>query len=615
MARRLVPLFALVLVLSAFIASPGSASTPGTDVRLTNDDPSLSGYVSTYTLATGQPYTDDVLQECSRARGRQNEPAVEIDPRNNQVIIGSSNDYCGVFTDSLAATLGPVWLGYYRSEDGGQSFVSSLVPGYPKDQSPFAQLAHVRTFDAGDPVIAWDAEGRVFMGSESSGDPEQPNKTNGDVWVARFVNPDGPTGDTSRDGLLYRGSETVATGSASFSGNFNDKTAIEADRTNTRCRGNVYFSWSRFNGGGSSGYNSAVYFSRSTNHGARWSNPMRLSNTVHDIQSPDISITGNGDVYVTFREFADVRSNTATDSLWYVKSTNCGQTFSAARKIVDFIPYDPADYPDPEAIPQPTGPREPGEEEGTGGSHGSSTVVAPANDCGDFDSHCRAGYTFFRISTQVRATADQNDTAHQYVYIVFDPTKPGTQTPSGTTFGTVTSVDLPLKYHKNVGSQAGVFFIRLNGTNGSHTSPALIDNQSYGHQIFPDIAANNGVLHTIWWDSRNDECYSPTRPIGNCADRSTVPSLDTFGSQSTNFGATWAAGQRISDVTHNPNYEQFAGRTVPFAGDYLWVSSQGGLTFGVWTDQRDTVQGEDPREAAAGDEDGFTADVLQCRTF
>ena len=48
-----------------------SASTPGGDVKLTHDasDP---GYVSAYTLATGNPYTDATLQECSRARGRQN---------------------------------------------------------------------------------------------------------------------------------------------------------------------------------------------------------------------------------------------------------------------------------------------------------------------------------------------------------------------------------------------------------------------------------------------------------------------------------------------------------------------------------------------------------------
>src|SRR5216683_1702933 len=126
------------------------------NVRLTNDV--SGGYTSAYTLATGIPYTDTVLTECSIARGRQNEPAVAVDPRNTQVLIGSSNDYCGVYAGSTTTFVpaGPIWLGYYRSENGGASFVSSLVPGYPGDTSPYADLAKIRTASSGDPVIAWD---------------------------------------------------------------------------------------------------------------------------------------------------------------------------------------------------------------------------------------------------------------------------------------------------------------------------------------------------------------------------------------------------------------------------------------------------------------------------
>jgi hypothetical protein len=156
--------------------------------------------------------------------------------------------------------------------------------------------------------------------------------------------------------------------------------------------------------------------------------------------------------------------------------------------------------------------------------------------------------------------------------------------------------------------------------NGSKFGPTLIDDEDTGHQIFPDISADNpdqasrGTLHTIWWDSRNDACYSVTRPIGNCENRSTVPSLDTWGATSSNFGGSWTP-TRVSDFTSNPNYEQFSDRTVPFAGDYLYVSSVNDFSYGVWTDWRNTVQGPDPREAGEEDEDGATADVLQCRVF
>jgi hypothetical protein len=571
-----------------------SASSPGTDVRLTHDDGSNGGYVSAYFLATGDPYTDKTLDECSVSHGRQNEPAVAVDPRNQQVLIGSSNDYCGVYNDGsdkngAPIPSGPVWLGYYRSEDGGSSFISSLVPGYPDDTSPYAALAQVRTATSGDPVIAWDNHGRVFMGSESSGDPAGTAKTFGDVWVARYVNPGGPGGATANDGKEYRGTVTVARGSAApnLLGKFHDKTAIEADRTGGACDGYVYFAWARFTGNTSSGYNSSVYLVRSTDHGVSFSTPLKLSQTVHDIQFPDIAITGNGHVYITYRQFADVRSNSVADQVIYQKSTNCGASFSSPQSLASFEPYDATDILDSGAL---------------------------TGECGDAAAglHCQSGYTFFRRSTQVRSTADQFDSSNENVYIVFDPSKPGTEVPSGTTYGSVASGDLPVKYHRNVGSQSGVYFMRLNGATGSLTTPALIDDEGTGLQLFPDISADGGVLHAIWWDSRNDPYYSPMRPVGNAATGATAASLDVFGTTSPNQGTSWSKATRITDTATNPNYEQFSGRTVPFAGDYLWVTSLGSFAFTTWTDWRDTVPGTDLREA--GDNDSDAADVHQCRT-
>jgi hypothetical protein len=60
--------------------------------------------------------------------------------------------------------------------------------------------------------------------------------------------------------------------------------------------------------------------------------------------------------------------------------------------------------------------------------------------------------------------------------------------------------------------------------------------------------------------------YSRKRPVGNDADGNVYPSLDTYGSASGDHGATWSTSVRMSDVTTNPNYEQFSDRTVPFAG-------------------------------------------------
>jgi hypothetical protein len=559
------------------------------DPRLTNDNGANGGYISDYTLVTGTPYTDAVLTACSQSRGRQNEPAVAVDPRNTQVIVGSSNDACGVFaSDGTFIGLGDVWLGYYRSEDGGANFVSSLVPGYQGDTSPYATRSHVRTADSGDPVLAWDNHGRLFAGSESSTNPERPTQTFGDVWVATYENPNGPGGATTDDGKEFVRSIDVATGSSApgVLGKFHDKTAIEVDRTGGACDGYVYFAWARFTGGGSNGYNSSIYFVRSTDHGQTFSAPMKLSQTVHDIQFPDISVTGNGHVYVTYRQFADVRSNSTVDAIVYNASTDCGASFSAPKVIQPFEPYDPTDLYDSGGI---------------------------AGFCGDAAFHCQSGYTFMRGGTQIRSTADQQDKAHDYVYVVYDPSIPGTEVPSGTTYGSIVSEDLPDKYHQNVGSQSGIYFFRLDAATGAHTTPVLIDDPRAhgGLQRFPDISVDAGSMHAIWWDSRNDTCYSPTRPIGNCADGSTVPSLDAFAASGSTATLSWSPATRLSTVTSNPNWEQFGGRAFPFGGDYLYVSSIGPFSYGVWTDWRDVVAGSDPRED--GDNDADAADVMQCR--
>jgi hypothetical protein len=611
--RSAVGVLAIAVGAAVVLSSGGSASAVGADVRLSNDAPGTGGYVSNYTMVTGQPYTDPVLTACSQSRGRQNEPAVAVDPRNPNVVIGSSNDYCGVFqANGSFLGVGVVWLGYYRSENAGSSFTSSLVPGYPGDTSPFAANAHVRTSGSGDPVLAWDRSGRLFAGSESSGDPAGTAKTFGDVWVATFDNPGGTGGATVQDGKRFVRTVTVAQGSAApnLLGKFHDKTAIEVDRTGGSCDGTVYFAWARFTGNTPNGFNSSVYIVRSTDHGQTFSSPLKISQTVHDIQFPDISITGDGSVFITYRQFADVRSSQQQDAIAYNVSRNCGRTFSAPHLITGFEPYDPTDIADPEpvgAAPKGGGGESPEAIE-------ERAVGSVAGDCGDLDAHCASGYTFMRGGTQIRSTADQGDKASQYVYLVYDPSIPGTEVSSGTTYDSITSADLPEKYHHGIGSVSGIYFLRLNGSDGTHTAPVLIDDPRThgGLQRFPDISVDAGQAHVLWWDSRNDMCFDPRRPLGNCADRTVVPSLDVFATQASTATLAWTPAVRVSDVTTNPNYEQFGGRTVPFGGDYLYISSVGSFSYGTWTDWRNVVQGTDPREGA-GDEDGATADVHQCR--
>jgi hypothetical protein len=556
------------------------ASSPGTDVRLSNDFPG-GGYVSADDLAGLPHYTDATLDECSRARGRQNEPAVAIDPRNSDVMIGSSNDYCGVDNDGDDADgapipSGPIWLGYYRSENGGNSFVSSLVPGYPGDMSILGALAKIRTASAGDPVVAWDAEGRVFMGSESSDDPAGTKKTFGDEWVARYVNPDGTSGATINDGSRFAGSVVVAKGSSApnLLGKFHDKTAIEADRTDSSCSGNVYFAWSRFTGNGGV----AIYFVRSTDHGATFSQPMKLTAGVHDVQLPEISVTSNGHVYVTYGQFED--SGQQVDGVGVVKSTDCGRSFSRPATVTNVAAMGLTDA-----------------------QLGGGT----ARDCGDgIGTGCESGYTFFRADTGPRATSDQADTNHEWIYIAYEAIVPGTEVDSGTTFGWADE--------QGAGGQSSIYYVRYDGATGTHTAPERISPITGGQQLYPDLAVDAGTVHALWWDTRNDVNNDATsmlvRPPGNDADGNVGPSFDVFAATRPIDSGSWSSDVRLTDVTSNGQFEQFGGRTVPFGGDYLWIDSKQGTTFGTWTDWRNTVPGTDLRETVQ-DETG--ADVLQCR--
>lgn len=569
---------AAVLVL-AMGATAAPASVPGGDVRLTND--TGGGYTSDYTLVTGVPYTDPTITECGRSRGRQNEPSVAVDPRNTSVLVGSSNDYCGVFNDGVDSSgapipSGPIWLGYYRSTDGGASFASSLVPGYPGDVSPYASRAQIRTASAGDPVLAWDRQGRLFAGSESSGDPAGTKKTFGDEWVATYENPNGLAGNTLDDGKEFIRSVTVAKGAAApnLRGKFNDKTAIEVDRTGGSCDGTVYFAWSRFTNS-----HSNIYLSRSTDHGATWSNPDLLTTSVNDVQVPEVTVTGNGHVYVTW--IATLGNKQAqTDAVQYAKSTTCGATFAPAHTVVTFEGY----------AHQDSGNR----------------------DCGDGPSACPSGYTFFRADSTPRSATDQNDRSSENVYIVYDAAY-GPVVPTGSTYGMV---------GPGMGSLSAVYYTVLDGGTGTHSAPIPADPPTKQHQLFPDLAVNAGTGHLIWWDSRHDTSCATAlacaqQPIGNTADRHVAQqALDVYAKAfPLSGGPTAVSATRLTDVSSNPNFEQFGGRTVPFAGDYLWVDSQGSQTFATWTDWRDTVPGTDARETAVTGtaEPNEGADVLQCR--
>lgn len=562
-------------------AGPAVASTiVVTDVPVSVD--------TAYIKANGSPATaGDAITLCGSNRRQQNEPSAAVDARNSAIIVAGANDYCTV---ELA---GSTWAGFYRSTDSGALWAGSLLPGYPTDSSPeglASPLQQRGIANAGDPVQAWDLDGRLFyMGNAFNRAAPQ----NGSVWVATY----------DRDAARYVRTVIVGAGTPAVNGRFNDKTSIEVDRgVSSPSRGNVYAAWSLFQGVGG---NNSIQFVRSTDHGATFSQPAKISTGSKNVQFADIAVSSNGTVYVAYRQFDNVRGH-QENSIQYVVSTDGGRSFSRPATAAVFEPFDAADSAgDPpaaaeahdQAYENADGPESEAGEESVGDSR----------DCGSGPFACSSGFVFFRHDSQPRITADPK-ASDQKVYLVYDATVPGTEVASATTYNTAD----PQAGTLRVG-QGAIYFSVLSGSGWS--APTRLAPVTVGHQFFPDINADGGVLHAVWHDSRNDPAYSVQYPPGNngaardaAGFAAATAGLDTYAASSTDSGANWSQ-VRLSGASQMPDYEMFGDRRVPFHGDYNYVSSVGSFAYNTWTDDRQVVGGDDPRYAGG---EGF--DVLQCRT-
>ena len=517
------------------------------------------------------PNTDGDTDSNDGGNRRQgNEPFSVIDPTDPDTVVAGWNDYSQ--TD-----LGAGWQGFAYSRNGGETWTDSFVPGYPADNSAEGQASplHGRNTEAGDPIAAFDNDGNLYVGGISF---NRAGAINGHVYVARYDAADVEIAGAPDYPVDYRFTRIVGRGTPSrnFFGIFQDKPMLEVDRTGGDTDGNVYVCWSRFTG---IGVQDKIFFSRSTNGGNTFSRPVQL--TVHGftgaVQGCDIAIEGDGDVYVTFRTFND-RSRVGENRLFFARSTNGGASFSRPQKVRDITPYFPFD-----------------------------TV---SRDCGDGAEACPAGFVFARVPLEPRSTADQSS-ANDGVWLVYNEIDPGTIVDSNTSYtsagpGTV---------------GRSVVYVVKSTDNGAHWSaPVKVDNAGgLGHQFFPDIDALGGGLGVVWQDSREDDCYSVQRPMGNTAsatacDQANDDIVNTYVATSSDGGATWSS-TRVSDVGHQPQYEMFGARSVPFQGDYNWISitdTNGGAAGGLeayvtWTDNRDVIRGTDLRETT---QDGF--DVDQC---
>jgi hypothetical protein len=542
---------------------------------------------------------DDTQGTTAGGERQQNEPTAAINPLDVNKMTAGANDYCTV------PSVGDAWAGFYYSSNKGGTWVNSLLPGYSTDTSLEGQASPLYRFvlGAGDPVQDWDRSNHLYYGGIAF-NRVQPG--NASIWVARYNwAPPLTAPDHEFTTIVSRGTPT-----AFGPGIFEDKVELEADDgVSSPHQGNVYVCWARFTASGS---NNFIEFARSTDGGHTWTS-QKISDSIHGNQECDIAVSRTGVVMVNWRqyEFKADQGQRQRDAIAWVRSDDGGATFTKPAIAREFLHWDMGD--------QTSNPVANGQAryatcqaaDGTLGGCESPEPKASARDCGDGPLACQTGYVFGRVNSAPRNAADPAAGADaDSFYVVVEATVPGTETATGTTYGTVDT---------GTASQSSIYFTKTTD-GGAHWSPLTrIDAQAKGNQFYSDIDANAGNLHVVWQDTRGDTATdwltlpfqntkSLTNPPGST---STGGAVQSFYATSSDGGGSWAS-TAASSVGYPLNWEQFGNRDLPFFGDYNYISAVGTTVLMNWADGRDTLAGTDPRYTNGDGTDGF--DVWQCRT-
>ena len=574
---------------------------------------------------------------------RQNEPSLAVSTRNTLHLFGGANDYRSVDIAGLAgqSERADAWLGVFKSFDGGQTWQSTLLPGFPLDSSPAGMASPIHGFQAAaDPTVRAGTNGLFYYSGIAFN-----RGTNGAgvVFVSRFIDNDNKeNGDPTHtngsltnlaptDPIQFLNTVIVDSGN---SGQFLDKPWIATDvprgtatcsvpftkpdgnqGTQTIPAGRVYLAYTSFNG---NLLDTKIMFSSSQDCGVTWSKPTKLSesNSVNQgtiiVVDPSSASNAAATIYVAWRRFA---TSSQPDALMIAKSTDGGNSFSKAIQAVTF----------PVAC----------------------STTSPASAGCAFDQGTTAAS--FRTSAFPALTVD--DTGRVY-----------------------------LAWSQRQASGDGRIMMQVSADGLNWTSsPGLVDNgpvlddngnafgnlSGHGHQLMPSLNFSAGQLSLVYFDFRQDHTlgfftenpdqtsYTEARQfegelVGDPASASVFNSfvsdaapplttrrhtIDVQGAQAGplppgSLGLPAFAAFRISRYLFGinpfdnanqaeqlqvdaPDLPMFEQGTVPFFGDYIdiaaappflfqngkWIfntnSSNLPVFHAVWTDNRDVVPPSD----------------------
>ncbi len=134
---------------------------------------------------------------------RQNEPTMACSSRNPQNCLAGANDYRTVdipFPTIGEKITGDAWLGWYTTKNGGLTWRTRLLPGYPQDVSPAGLASPLRGYPAGaDPIIRPGTNGLFYYGGLVFSRDEDGGSA---IFVARFIDNNNQEGIGGRTDCL-----------------------------------------------------------------------------------------------------------------------------------------------------------------------------------------------------------------------------------------------------------------------------------------------------------------------------------------------------------------------------------------------------------------------------
>jgi len=285
---------------------------------------------------------------------RQNEPSMAISSRNPLHMVAGDNDYRTVDLPGASGEVEPTgdaWLGFFTSFNGGQTWSSVLVPGYPQDTSLQGEFSPLHGLGAAaDPTVRAGTNGMFYYSGLAFNRQEGGASK---VFVATYTDNNNLEGGNP---IEYLWTTAVATGTSNL---FEDKPSIAVDiprswsglcivpalplqDTQIFLAGTVYIAWTQFTGNEANGV-AAIMYSHSIDCGLTWSRPQQISGTAKTNQGATLAIDPNtGALYIAWRVFAST-SPTQVDAIEYVASFDGGNTFTNAALVTNIDAFDQGD--------------------------------------------------------------------------------------------------------------------------------------------------------------------------------------------------------------------------------------------------------------------------------